>query len=321
MNRVAILSNAGSGRNRRRNALLRTLDALSGVHHRITRSADEIDEALAELLAPAPAVLAVNGGDGTVQAVLTALERRGEDACPPLAILPAGSTNMTAHDLRCGGPLHARLADLLALRDRPRESWRLAARQPLNVGDDEGGIRVGFFFGLGTIVRGIDFWQRSLARGRGAGEWGAGFALVRAAWGIARGEPPFAEPVRARLGIDGGEPQPRELMFLLVTPMQRLFLGLTPFWGPGPGPLSMTWVDRRPARFVRRIPALLRGRGEQLPEADGFHGCRPGEVVVEPEESWVIDGEVFPACGRLRLQPGRPRRFLELEPPRREPSS
>ncbi|MDZ7826711.1 MAG: diacylglycerol kinase family protein [Gammaproteobacteria bacterium] len=101
---MAILSNAGSGRNRGRNALLRTLDAVSGVHHRITRSAEEVDAALAELLAPAPAVLAVNGGDGTVQAVLTALEQRGGGDCPPLAILPAGSTNMTAHDLRCGGP-------------------------------------------------------------------------------------------------------------------------------------------------------------------------------------------------------------------------
>lgn len=321
MNRVAILSNAGSGRNRRRNALLRTLDATSGVHHRITASAEEIDEALVELLAGSPAVLAVNGGDGTVQAVLTALERRGDQACPPLAILPAGSTNMTAHDLRCGGALRARLADLLALRDRPATAWRTAERRPLNVTDDRGETRVGFFFGLGTIVRGIDFWHRGLARGRGAGEWGAGVALVRAAWGIARGEPPFAEPVRVRLGIDGSEPVPRELMFLLVTPMQRLFLGLTPFWGPGPGPLAMTWVDRRPDRFLRRIPALLRGRGEALPEADGFHGRRPGRVLVEPDESWVIDGEVFPASGPLRLEPGRPRRFVELEPPRREASS
>ena len=155
MNRVAILSNAGSGRNHRRDVLLRDLDTLSGVHHRVTRSAEEVDAALAELLAPAPDVLAVNGGDGTVQAVLTALERRGGSDGPPLAILPAGSTNMSAHDLRCGGPLHARLVDLLALRDRPVAAWRLAERRPLNISDHAGDIRVGFFFGLGTIVRGI----------------------------------------------------------------------------------------------------------------------------------------------------------------------
>ena len=48
--------------------------------------------------------------------VLTAL---GDRPAPPLAVLPAGSTNMTAHDLRCGGRLSRRRRALLALRDLP----------------------------------------------------------------------------------------------------------------------------------------------------------------------------------------------------------
>ena len=103
MNRLAIVSNAGSGRNRRRSELLRVPDALT------------------DLLVREPDLIAVNGGDGTVQAVLSAWARLRDagsvpEALPPLAVLPAGSTNMTAHDLGCGGRLTRRVGDLLALR-------------------------------------------------------------------------------------------------------------------------------------------------------------------------------------------------------------
>lgn len=319
MNRIAILSNAGSGRNRRRAALLETLDGLSELDHRVTDRAAAVPEALTSLLARRPAVLAVNGGDGTVQAVLTALDEvAGSEAAaggriPPLAVLPAGSTNMSAHDLGCGGRLADRLAALLALRDRPPSAWALERRAPLRVTDARGCTRSGFFFGAGTIVRGIRYWHEALAHGGGAGEWGAGAALARVAWGIARGQPPFADALSAHLALEDGAPEPRDLSFLLVTGMRRLFLGIRPFWGPGAGPLACTWVDHRPKAFVRHLPALLRGRGEALAEADGYHGRRPARVTLELEESWVIDGEIFPAAGPLRIAPGTPRDFLRLD--------
>lgn len=321
MNRIAILSNSGSGRNRARTELLRSLEGLSGVTQRVTSSAGEVEGALADLLAARPDVLAINGGDGSVQIALTALRRLPAGPLPPVAILPAGSTNMTAGDLGCGGRLSRRLRELLALRDRPRDRWRIEARAPLAVTDGQGRVHLGFFFGMGTIVRGIDYWHRSLAHGGGAGEWGAGAALARAAWGIARREPPFAEPVRVRLVYDDAPEVALDLMFLLVTPMRRLFLGLTPFWGAGPGPLALTWVDDRPRRFVRRVPALLAGREAALPEADGFHGRRPARVDLEIDESWVIDGEMFPEPGRLSLAPAAPMEFVHLAPVRgaREP--
>jgi diacylglycerol kinase family enzyme len=312
MRRVAILSNAGSGRNRRKVALLRALEGVSQVDQVVTTSADETAGAIDALLARDPDVLAVNGGDGTVQHVLTHLATRDPATIPPLAVLPAGSTNMTAHDLGCGGRARRRLQELLALRDLPAAAWPVETRRPVQVTDADGAVRLGFFFGMGTIVRGVEFWHGRLAHGAGAGEWGAGAALVRAAWGIARREPPFAEPVRVGLAVDDGPAEPRALMFALVTTMRRLFLDLTPFWGPGPGPLALTWVDAAPRRFLAHVPSLLRGRAERLPEADGFHGRRPGRVVLDLDESWIIDGEVFPPPGRLVIEPGPELRFLRL---------
>ena len=46
-------------------------------------------------------MLAINGGDGTVQAVLTEIHNGGHfgDAAPPVAVLPSGKTNLIALDL------------------------------------------------------------------------------------------------------------------------------------------------------------------------------------------------------------------------------
>ncbi|MEE4301843.1 MAG: diacylglycerol kinase family protein, partial [Pseudomonadales bacterium] len=208
MNRIAILSNAGSGRNRRRSELLRRLDAASDVDHVVTDSAEAVPEALATLLGREPSVLAVNGGDGTLQAVLTVLadlvDAGAVPATPvPIAVLPAGSTNMSAHDLGCGGRLQRRLGDLLALRDRDREAWRVTFRRPLQIHDAADRRRIGFFFGMGTIVRGIEYWHERLRHGGGAGEWSAGAALARAAWGVVRRQPPFDAPSRLRLQARG----------------------------------------------------------------------------------------------------------------------
>ena len=313
MNRIAILSNAGSGRNRRRSALLAQLDALSGIEHRVTHCAQEVPAALEALLRSAPPLLAINGGDGTVQTVLTALAARPDLPQPAIAILPAGSTNMSAGDLGCGGALTKRLSALLALRDRPPQCWPQQQRAPLQVTTAAGERRLGFFFGIGTIVRGIDYWHRSLAHGGGIGQWGAGAAMARAAWGILRRQPPFAEPVRVRIAVDDAAPRDVDLMFLLVTPMRRLFLGLQPFWGDGPGPLALTWVDDRPQRFLRRIPALLRGRSAALPVAAGYHGERPARIELDLDEPWVIDGEVIEEGGHLRLEPGPLMAFVALD--------
>lgn len=322
MNRIAVLSNAGSGRNRRRSELLRVLDATSGVDHVVTDSADAIAATLTTLLGREPAALAVNGGDGTVQAVLTVLaDLVDAGAVPatqvPLAILPAGSTNMTAHDVGCGGRMQRRVGDLLALRDRDRSAWRMEARQPLQVVDDAGTRRIGFFFGMGTIVRGIEYWHERLRHGGGAGEWGAGAALVRGAWGIARRQPPFDTPAHLLLRSEGSSPAmcaevEQDVAFLLATTMRRLFLGLTPFWGAPEAPVAVTWLDPGARRLLTRLPALLTGKAARLPAEDGYHGLRTEQLTLAFDDPWVIDGEVFPASPRLTLEPAPALPFLRL---------
>ena len=74
-----------------------------------------------------PKVLAINGGDGTVQAALTEIYNGGhfEGEPPPVAVLPSGKTNLIAIDLGArGDPIEAleRLIELA--QDRPQALYR-----------------------------------------------------------------------------------------------------------------------------------------------------------------------------------------------------
>ena len=86
LNRIAILSNAGSGRNARKAALIESFGGLTAVHQEVTRSAADLPRALEALLARNPSVLAINGGDG--YRARRAHGARGSPRAAPLAACP-----------------------------------------------------------------------------------------------------------------------------------------------------------------------------------------------------------------------------------------
>lgn len=313
MDEFAIISNARSGRNRRRRQdLLADADGL-----RIWRAPElpELPALIDEVLATRPPLLVVDGGDGTVQAVVTELLRRlPPDQLPPLAVLPSGSTNMTARDLGSGTHWNTAARSLLALRDAEPEAWAITRRAALRIArDDTEAVDHGFFLGTGSIVRGIEFWHEEMAKGGRLGEWGAGLALARAAWGIWRRQPPFADPARYRLVVDGDRRLEGAALFLLVTTMRELFLGIRPFWGDDSGPLACTLVSDEPRRFLPRVPGLLRGDASVgLTPEEGYESLRGGQIELEVGERYAIDGELLPACGQLRIDATQPLRFVRL---------
>jgi len=311
MTRLAIISNPASGRNRRR----APLPTLAGVHGVVSDGADAVPAILDELLAPAPDVLAVDGGDGTMQAVLTHLLADGAPAgLPPLAMLPAGSTNMTARDV-CGVVDHRRaLRALLSLRDRERRDWPLRYRSVLRVRAPGGAAACGLFFGIGAIVGGVRYWDESLGHGRGLGQAASGAALVRAALGVLRGERRFVGNDALRVAADGAAPCERHVLLALATTMDSLLLGMRPFWGEGGAPIAATLVDAHAEGLIRRIPALVRGDGRAgLTAANGYDSFRAERLSLELDGAWVVDGEVFETAGRLELDALGPLPFVDLE--------
>ncbi len=163
-------------------------------------------------------------------------------------------------------------------------------------------------------MRGIRYWHERLRHGHALGELASGLALGRAALGIARGEAAFARAPAIRLGADGAEARERPALFALATTMQSLFLGIRPFWARGGAPIACTLVDAGAERFLRRLPALLRGdAGAGLTPEAGYESFGAERLVVELDEPWALDGELFDLPGRLELDTLGPIAFVELE--------
>ena len=99
--RIGVLNNVRAGRNPRRVARVRTfLKAHPEIPHVETESGEHVGEALSLLAQKEVDLLAIHGGDGTLQRTLTEILSDGHFAQPPLiAPLRGGRTNMNALDL------------------------------------------------------------------------------------------------------------------------------------------------------------------------------------------------------------------------------
>ena len=312
MPRLAVLSNAASrGNARGRWALWRA--AAPDVVQAVTRHVDDVGEAVDALLAADCDALAVDGGDGTLQSLLTHCLRHDLlERLPPLAVIPGGTTNMCAQDLSGTGRFGAALRASLALRARPVERWSLQERALLVVEAGDASRHAGLFFGLGDLVRGVEAWQASLRHGLLAGTVGVGVAVARTAWGIARRRPPFDAATGVTLACDDTPAAHLALSALMVTTLERLVLGMRPSWGDARGTLLCTSLVARPPRLLRTLPLALWGAGGRLRAEDGYACTRAERVVVDLDERWLLDGEVIDAPGPLRISASAPLRFVRL---------
>jgi len=314
--RILILSNAATPRARQAVPALRdALPESSRVEHLVSDTAAAADAPLTAERWQPDDLLVINGGDGSVQHALSVLLANHPAAqLPQIACLPGGSTNMTAYDLNrhrgmaeCLTTLRRLTASPAAVAPEPRPVVRVTAR---------GTARCGLFFGAGSIVEGVKYFQERLRGAGGRHELAAGAALARTAWGIARRERTFAEPLAATVRAASFWPTESALSLRLVfaTTLNRLFLGIRPYWGAGDGALKITAVERRAPGFLGRLPRLLRGRPDvAMTPANGYHSGRVADLDLAFRGSYTLDGELFPAAGdKMRVCATEPVRFVPL---------
>lgn len=315
---IVALSNAATPRARRAVPELRdALPESPSVRHHVSDTAEAADAVIAGTDWRPGDVLVINGGDGSVQRALTLLlHTRDAAALPRIACLPGGSTNMTAFDLNEHRRYRDCLVSLRRLAANP-EALPEAPRPVVRV--ESPGLApapCGLFFGAGTIVQGVEYFQTRLRGDGGRHELTAGAALARTLWGVARSEPPFDAPLAATVSAPPLWPQetPLSLRLLLATTLDRLFLGIRAYWGDGPGRLRTTAVEARAPGFLRRMPRLLRGAPDpDMVPAAGYHSGRVDALCLTFDGSFTLDGELFAGSGdRMRVGATDPVRFLPL---------
>lgn len=260
----------------------------------------------------------IEGGDGTLQAVMTALIAAVESPAPlpDIAILPGGSTNLAYKiaGLRGGAP--GQIAEYVSAYQAGAELSRtpLPALQVTCAG--LASPLAGMLLSTGSLARAMLYTQTQL---HGDGQRGS-FAVADAAlrFVLAPGTykdasgAPLLRP--SELAAESATFQLRGPHALsLMTTLPSLSLGLKPFWGPEEdGPIAFTHAAWPITGFRRAFLKILAGATGPGMARHGLQSHRAGEITLICEGPVVLDGELLqlPLDGRITVRPTRPFRFL-----------
>ena len=318
--RIALLSNPKSTGNLAQLPRIRAFCAEhTDIFHYEVERADQIGEAMRTIARISPAVLAINGGDGTVQAALTELYNGGHfvDGTPPVAVLPSGKTNLIALDLGAQGDPVDALEKLLDIA-RADLAPHLVARELISLSGGESGITpvIGMFLG-GAGLADVMLYCREriypLGLPNSVSHFITAIAVVlRQVFGLRASllppEPaPLSVSVRREGAITG------RFAFLFVTTLEKLLLS-GEVGSHGNGPLKFVAVEQKPVSMLRAFFASLMGRLGRTKLA-GVHVEEADEIAIEGEASQVIlDGETFRAgVGKpILLKPAQPLSFVRI---------
>jgi diacylglycerol kinase family enzyme len=319
--RIALLSNPKSTGNIAQLPRIREYCAdHPDVFHYEVEHASQIGEAMKVIARVRPTVLAINGGDGTVQAALTELYNGGHfgEQPPPVAVLPSGKTNLIAIDLGArGDPIQTleRLIELARSDDLARVT---VARELIALRHGGGGDRpvIGMFLGGAGLADTMIYCREKiypLGLPNGiAHVITAVAALLRLALKMkASFLPP--RPAVTQIMLRRDNHISGRFALLAVTTLERLLLS-GQVGGEGHGPLKLFAVEERVSSVVRALFEGLTG-GYKGKKMRGIHFEEADEITIESDDSSVIlDGETFRTeRGRpINLTPAPPLSFVKL---------
>jgi diacylglycerol kinase (ATP) len=297
--RIGLLNNLRAGRSTPEGRrILQMLRDYPEVSHVETTSVRSVPEALATLARQDIELLAVNGGDGTLQFTLTQMLTTDDfPHVPMVAPLRGGRTNMTAMDVGAhrnpAKGLKALLDDIRAGRIESRVVDRPLLRVE-TLRDRR--ILFGFFFGAGMIHRAIDLTHQIFPKGRSQGSFGAGLVtaglIMRA---IANRRDGVLTPDKAQIMLDGELVDGGEFRLIIASSLQRLFLGINPFWGAENAPVRFTALTSGSKRTALAAPGILSGRPPAfVKSAAGYMSRNAKEVELRLDAGFTVDGETIP---------------------------
>lgn len=301
--RVGVLINPLSGGNRRGiGAVRKVLSEHRQALYCEVESPQDVAAALKDFARREVEVVAISGGDGTIQAVLTALfKEKPFETRPLLAVPTAGTTSMIARDVGVRGsaaPALNRLLHWVGARDRDGVVLQRHVLRVETAPDQE--PRFGMFFGAGVINQGIRFCHEKILRLGLRGEIGPGLTLAWFLLALTRRNSTFLEPARMTIGLDHDEPESHNVLAILVSTLHRLFLGMRPYWGRETAPLRFTVVTTGPRHLLRVLPSLLRGRPHRYGTPQhGYASRNVHEVRLALQGGFTLDGELYEADSRL----------------------
>ena len=259
----------------------------------VVRHPEDISSALAGYQPDAPANLIVIGGDGTVQAVLSALAESTLAALPRILVLGGGRTNLTARDLGT----HAKPLHWLKRALRNPEIFSTERRTLLTVEQAASGQKLYGFFIAGAmidqIIRDCHAYRKRhrgwLRTGHPSSAWRV---LQLAAMGLA-GRSSYRPP-RMRIDADRLGLLDESVRILILSSLEHRRGAINPYALRGSGDVRLTAVTQSARGLWSRMPFLLQGRlGDRQTPESGYLSGRSRKVLIRGMNAACIDGQEY----------------------------
>ncbi|MCB9780566.1 MAG: diacylglycerol kinase [Alphaproteobacteria bacterium] len=308
--RIVVVSNPLSGRNRRDPGLTERLRTLVPAPHRLAEPDTEAatDALATDLAAMADlAVLAVNGGDGTLSHVLSAyLRARGpEGPMPAVAVLRGGTMNTVAHGIGLDGRPEEILARVVA-RHREGRPQPVVERHLMRVRDGVGPDRYGFLFGNGLVSNFLEAYYEGGDVGPVKGATVLARAMASALVGGAFARR-LTRPVEVQVALDGERWEDERFLAVAVGTVDDLGLGFKPFWRvvDHPGRLQALGFACSPFALAVRIPRTRWGAAWNHPDIVDVLGVR---LILRGDgpQAYMIEGDFHRGGQAIEVTVGPP---------------
>jgi diacylglycerol kinase (ATP) len=292
---------------------LETLAGRAGIPCLRVQDREPIADALDALIDGGARVIAIAGGDGTIQGALTHLATVPSERTPKLIVLGGGRTNLTPRDFGArGGPV------ALFQRALRPDAWLQPLRRRVLTLSQPGMAPVSGFFLAGALV---DHLVRDCHAYRAAGSGPLRHGAPSTAWfllrtaaqamaGAYRYAPPTLAVQAPPLGDLSG-PMP----LLLCTTLDHSGDLLNPYARRGEGTLRLLAVRSDARAFWQRVPRIVRGRfTEQMNAAAGYLSGRCEHIEIAGLPSVSLDGQELELDSTMPLSIAAGPEFEFLQP-------
>lgn len=294
--------NTASAKVAKKGALLPTLAETYKAILRDVGDFSDVDRLVKDALAAKAEHIVIEGGDGTVQGILTEFLRQEKARNLPLfTLVPGGNTNQVARNIGLSTATPQALAKALSSR---RE---IKSAPLLRIKDKAQRKYYGFLFSSGALPQVTDYTKYKL-HDRGIG---GSLAVIGGILKGATGTSSITNPTKVKLNIDADGLQKLRGPHLgtIVTTLPGLMLGLDPFWGEGERPLRVTYVAGEYQKLVRHVASLWLGNKSKDRSQDGMYSWTADRLSYRYKGPCVLDGEVLDLTKGFKIRPTQPIRF------------
>ncbi|MEP3891076.1 MAG: diacylglycerol kinase family protein [Hellea sp.] len=294
--------NAASAKVAKKGALL---PKIAQQHDAILRDVgdfSDVDKLVEEALAANANHVVIEGGDGTVQGILTEFLRHEKTKNLPIfTLVPGGNTNQVARNIGLKAATPQAVAKALS------QDHSIAQAPLLRIKDKTGRKYYGFLFSSGALPQVTDYTRDKL-HDRGVG---GSMAVIGGILKGVSGDDAIMQPTKVKLNIDADGPHKLRGPHLgtIVTTLPGLMLGLDPFWGDGNRPLRVTYVAAEYQHLMRHVASLWLGNKTKNRSQDGMYSWTANSLKYRYKGPCVLDGELLDLTKGFKIRATQPIRF------------